>query len=77
MRAFLFAAATLLGSLMLPAGSVEAAPFCSYIGSTTGSFQSCAYRTWDQCLVAIRGAGGFCMINPADAWRTQGARARP
>jgi len=75
MRTFLFAAAVLLGSMTLPAGKAEAAAFCSYIGSSTGSFQSCAYRTWEQCLASIRGAGGFCMVNPADAW--QGARGRP
>lgn len=75
MRIVLLAAATLLGSMTLPAGNAEAAPFCSYIGSATGSFQSCAYQTWEQCLASVRGAGGFCMVNPAGAW--QGARGRP
>jgi hypothetical protein len=69
MRALLFAAAALVGSTILLQDKVEAAPFCSYIGSATGSFQSCAYRTWEQCLASVRGAGGFCMVNPADAWR--------
>ena len=75
MRAFLFAAAAVVGSATLLPGPVEAAPFCSYIGSATGSFQSCSYRTWEQCLASVRGAGGFCMVNPADAW--QGGRGRP
>ena len=75
MRTFLFAAAALVGSMTLLPDKVQAAPFCSYIGSATGSFQSCAYLTWEQCLASVRGAGGFCMVNPAGAW--QGTRGRP
>ncbi|HYS47189.1 MAG TPA: DUF3551 domain-containing protein [Xanthobacteraceae bacterium] len=77
MRNLLFAlAAGMLALTAMPAGKAEAAPFCSYIGGPTSGFQSCAYRTWDQCLAAISGAGGFCMVNPSDAW-AQGVRRRP
>jgi hypothetical protein len=77
MRTFLLAVAALIASMTLLPGKATAAPFCSYIGSATGSFQSCGYHTWEQCLASVRGAGGFCMVNPADAWQRQSPRGRP
>jgi hypothetical protein len=77
MRNFLFAAAALMAATVLSGSKVEAAPFCSYIGGATGGFQSCGFQTWDQCLASIRGAGGFCMVNPGEAWSTRDVRRYP
>jgi hypothetical protein len=53
-------------ALSLGASTVQAAPWCSTHGG-----MSCAYSSFEQCLTAIRGVGGSCVVNPAESARRQ------
>ena len=45
-----------------PAMSQEGA-FCAVAGGRT-SYENCGYYTFEQCMMAVRGAGGHCRANP-------------
>lgn len=49
-------------ALSLGTSSVQAAPWCSTHGG-----MSCAYSSFEQCVTAIRGVGGSCVVNPAES----------
>ena len=49
-------------ALSLGVSSAQAAPWCSTLGG-----MSCAYSSFEQCLTAIRGVGGSCVVNPAES----------
>jgi len=68
MRKLVFAAA-ISPLAALSGGTADAAAFCTYAGGRA-SYENCGYHTWEQCLLAVRGRGGFCMRNPHDpaAW---------
>ena len=81
MRKWLLAVAVALPATIV-AGKAEAAAFCTYAGGKAG-YENCGYYTWQQCLAAIRGRGGYCMLNPHDPalWglddKSANGRARP
>ena len=67
MRGVLAAVAAALVMMAMPAGKAEAAEFCAYGGGGRGGgYENCGYYTWQQCLAAISGVGGFCVRNPHD-----------
>jgi hypothetical protein len=68
MRKVSFAIAAALVMLTLPGSQAEAAAYCAYAGGGRGGggYENCGYYTWEQCLAAISGVGGFCMRNPHD-----------
>jgi hypothetical protein len=67
MGKFLFPIATGLALTVLPGSEATAAAYCAYAGGGRGGgYENCGYYTWEQCLAAISGAGGFCMRNPHD-----------
>jgi hypothetical protein len=61
-------AAALALSALLPSREAAAAAYCAYAGGGRGGggYENCGYYTWEQCLAAVSGAGGFCMRNPHD-----------
>ena len=62
-----FAIAAALALTALSGSEAEAAAYCAYSGGARGgSYENCGYYTWEQCLAAISGVGGFCMRNPHD-----------
>jgi Protein of unknown function (DUF3551) len=65
MRKLLLGAAAAAALMTMDGGKAQAAPYCYYIGGLN-SYESCAYQTWEQCLLAKQGRGGFCMRNPHD-----------
>jgi hypothetical protein len=67
MRSIPLALAAAFVLTALPGGKAEAAAFCAYAGGTQG-YENCGYYTFQQCLVAISGVGGFCMANPHRPW---------
>ena len=38
-------------------------PYCAMRGGR-GGYESCGYISFAQCLATIRGAGGWCQVNP-------------
>jgi len=57
----------LLASLVFSAQSAQAAPWCaSYGGGSTGGGggSNCGFYTFEQCMAALWGNGGFCDRNP-------------
>jgi hypothetical protein len=56
---------TVFASLLLSAGSASAAPWCAhYGGAGNGGGNNCGFYSFEQCMAAIRGNGGFCGQNP-------------
>jgi hypothetical protein len=67
--------ATLVVALM-PFSSTDATaqyyPWCSIYSDRNGT-SNCGFTSFEQCLINVRGIGGFCVRN---AWAT-GAEIRP
>ena len=63
MRTALFTLAAVAASAVFNAGAVHAEtyPFCLNSGGAGPG--DCKYVTYDQCLMAISGTGGFCQPN--------------
>jgi hypothetical protein len=61
---------TTLFLMMFAAGSgtASAAPWCAYYDAYT---YNCGFRTFEQCLATISGAGGFCQRNPYEQGRPE------
>ena len=65
MKKLAIVAAATLTLMALPDSKAEAAAFCAYGGGgRSGAYENCGYYTWEQCLAAISGVGGFCQLNP-------------
>jgi len=39
-------------------------PWCANYGGRGGGGTNCGWSTYEQCMVTIRGMGGFCDRNP-------------
>jgi hypothetical protein len=39
-------------------------PWCANYGGEEGGGTNCGWSTYEQCMVTIRGMGGFCAPNP-------------
>ena len=62
MRTMLAAAALLLaGSAFQPALAMEY-PWCARYGNSNGG-TNCGFVSWQQCMMAISGNGGYCAEN--------------
>jgi hypothetical protein len=46
------------------AEAARRAPWCAYMGASSGDFD-CSYHTFEQCMETARGLGGYCSPNPA------------
>jgi hypothetical protein len=55
--------------------SVEggAAPWCAHYGGDRGGGSNCGFYTFEQCLAAKSGNGGFCDRNPFEAGSARSA----
>jgi hypothetical protein len=63
MRTLLFAVAAVAASAVFNVGAAQAEtyPFCLNNGGAGPG--DCKYVTYEQCLMAISGTGGFCQPN--------------
>jgi Protein of unknown function (DUF3551) len=61
MRTFAMAS-MLLGILMLGTDAASAAPWCAQYGDRGGG-TNCGFYSFDQCMAALWGNGGFCRRN--------------
>lgn len=67
MRKFILTAGFLVAGLPLLASSEASADpykWCAlYNAGRGGGSQNCYFVTWDQCMAAVSGIGGFCKEN--------------
>ena len=60
----------LLVSLLLSASGARAAPWCASYGgggNGGGGGSNCGFYSFDQCMAALWGNGGFCAANPFES----------
>jgi hypothetical protein len=38
-------------------------PWCAQYGGRMGGAMNCGFVSFDQCMLTVRGMGGFCMAN--------------
>ena len=68
MRTLGVAAASFAG-LCLSSLSADAAPWCAqYSGGGQGGGTNCGFYSFEQCQQTVRGIGGFCSLNPFEAY---------
>lgn len=65
MKALLFVAAIAVAAGALPSGAqAQNYPWCAvYGGGRGGGGQNCGFSTFEQCMAALSGQGGFCNRN--------------
>jgi len=66
MRTLAFIALT-SAALSLSSLGAEAAPWCAQY-SVHGGATNCGFYSFQQCLDTVRGIGGFCNLNPFEAY---------
>jgi len=66
MRTLAVAAVTFAG-LTLSSLSADAAPWCAQY-SGRGGATNCGFYSFEQCQQTVRGIGGFCSLNPFEAY---------
>jgi len=57
-------AAIMFATLSLCADGVQAAPWCAQYGGGKGGAGNCGFYSFEQCMAALWGNGGFCSRNP-------------
>ena len=65
MKNLLISLGILLGMASLMGGSAHAQnyPWCAQYGGREGGGQNCGFSTYQQCMAALSGNGGFCNRN--------------
>jgi hypothetical protein len=53
--------------------SAETAPWCAQY-SMQGGATNCGFYSFQQCMQTVRGIGGFCNLNPFEAYGYQQPR---
>jgi hypothetical protein len=38
-------------------------PWCAQYSGTMGGSMNCGFVSFDQCMMTVRGMGGFCVVN--------------
>jgi hypothetical protein len=51
-----------LSGMTLPAAA-QNYPWCAQYGGRMGGAMNCGFVSFDQCMLTVRGMGGFCMAN--------------
>jgi hypothetical protein len=62
-------------TLSLSSAGVEAAPWCAQYSGGRGGGTNCGFYSFEQCQQTVRGIGGFCSLNPFEAYGYQQQRA--
>ncbi|MFZ2068331.1 MAG: DUF3551 domain-containing protein [Xanthobacteraceae bacterium] len=65
MKRSLITLGILLGVAALTGGSANAQnyPWCAQYGGRMGGGENCGFSTYQQCMAALSGNGGFCNRN--------------
>ena len=64
MRQFLIALGILCGAaLSSTAANAQNYPWCADYGGKMGGSSNCGFSTYEQCMAALSGNGGFCNRN--------------
>ena len=65
MKAVIFAAGLIVAAGALPSSAqAQNYPWCAvYGGGRGGGGQNCGFSTFEQCMAALSGQGGFCNRN--------------
>jgi hypothetical protein len=54
----------LIGTAAISAGAqAQNYPWCADYGGTMGGSRNCGFSTYEQCMEALSGNGGFCNRN--------------
>jgi hypothetical protein len=61
---------TVLGALCLPGSGAHAAPWCAHFNT---GLNDCNFNSFQQCMVALSGNGGYCAHNPFESPYRTGA----
>ena len=61
-------------TLLLGLAAAQAAPWCANYGGRGGGGTNCGFYSFQQCIAAVSGTGGFCTQNYAE---TQGSGSKP
>jgi len=77
MRVIVIAALTLPAFLALSSVEGRAAPWCANYGGARGGASNCGFYTFEQCLAAKSGNGGFCDRNPFELGSAYGYARKP
>ncbi|MGA2894521.1 MAG: DUF3551 domain-containing protein [Xanthobacteraceae bacterium] len=64
MRRFLFGLG-LLAAIVASANQAVAQnyPWCAQYSGNFGGTMNCGFVSFDQCMMTVRGMGGFCIVN--------------
>jgi hypothetical protein len=75
MKALLFLGIAL--ALVFAGGRAEAQnyPWCAQYGEDFGDVLNCGFVSFDQCMLTVRGMGGFCIEN--NRYQPPGAAVAP
>jgi hypothetical protein len=63
-------ASIMLATLFLSADGAQAAPWCANYGgggNGGGGGSNCGFYSFEQCMAALWGNGGFCAHNPFES----------
>jgi hypothetical protein len=64
MKGLLFAIASLCAAATLSTrAEAQNYPWCAYYGGKEGGGTNCGFATYEQCMAALSGNGGFCNRN--------------
>ena len=72
------AIAILFATLSLCADGAQAAPWCAQYGGGKGGGTNCGFYSFNQCMAALWGNGGFCTQNQFENpyWTGRSAQRR-
>jgi hypothetical protein len=73
MRTITIASIT-FATLSLASSVAEAAPWCANYGGRGGGGTNCGFYSFQQCMAAVSGTGGFCTRNQFEIQQPQGER---
>jgi Protein of unknown function (DUF3551) len=62
-------------AVIVSAGAAQAAPWCAYYGFQDGA-TNCGFFSYQQCMAALAGNGGFCAPNRFENSNSSGTDAR-
>jgi hypothetical protein len=65
--------AILFAALSLFSNGVQAAPWCAHFNT---GLNACSFYSFEQCMTAVWGVGGFCNPNPFSVYVARHPRTR-
>lgn len=64
MKTFLLAIGVFVGAGLLSTGAhAQNYPWCAIYSGNMGGARNCGFSTYQQCMAAVSGNGGYCALN--------------